>query len=75
MLSSAKGFSSRSFTARQLKGALLKLPSSESREIRKLAKRLDERTSIGYYAALDAVAVIGVHMMSLETTKTSTIST
>ena len=51
------------------------MPSSQSREIRRMAKRLDERTSIGYYAALDTVAVIGVHMMTLETTKTSTIST
>jgi hypothetical protein len=74
-LSSGGKYSSRTFAVRELKMALGKMPSSQSRAIRKLARDLDTRTQMGYYAALDLVAIIGTHMFLTETPKTSTNST
>ena len=58
--SSGVMYTSRAFSARQLKAALVVMPSSEAQGIRRMARRLDRKTGMGYYAALDAVATLGV---------------
>ena len=74
--SSGGPISSRVFTARILRNALYSLPTTQIRAIRKLAQAVDKHTGIGYYAALDLVANIGVRLLkvpsSLVSTKLST---
>ena len=54
--------SSRFFQTRELERALFALPSSQRHQIRILAGKVNKRTHIGYYAALDLLATIGVYM-------------
>ena len=61
--------SSRAFSARQLKAALVRMPSSQAQGIRKMARRLDRKTGIGYYACLDAVATIGVWLKDVPSSR------
>ena len=61
-LSTGGPMSSRMFTARILRTALYALPSTQTRAIRKLAASINKRTGIGYYAALDLVAIIGIQL-------------
>ena len=70
--SSNSPISSRVFTARMMKNALLELPSSQSRNVRKLARKLHKRTGMGYYAALDTIATIGIHVSLLQPSTKST---
>ena len=60
--SSGGAASSKAFTDRELKKALLTLPTEQARQVRLLARRLNKRTGIGYYASLDVVARIGDRM-------------
>lgn len=71
-ISSGGLVSSRVFTARILKNALYALPSTQGRTVRKLARAIDNRTDIGYYAALDVVAAIGVYLLDTPSSKIST---
>ena len=57
--SSGGAASSKAFTDRELKVALQALPVLQAKRVRKLAQRLNKRTSIGYYASLDVIARIG----------------
>jgi hypothetical protein len=63
VVSSGGPVSSRVFRTREMETALMELPSSQRRQVRKLARRLDEHTQIGYYAALDVVALIGLKIV------------
>ena len=69
-LSTGGPVSSRTFDARIMKGALQKLPSSQRADVYALVTALDERTGIGYYAAMDFVANLGLFLV-----KTCTKST
>ncbi len=60
IVSSGGLISSRTFIVQDMRLALASLPSSQSRYIRKLARILDTRTGMGYYAALDTIATIGI---------------
>lgn len=62
VLSTGGPASSRTFDARMMKAALQKMPSSQSRDVRTLANRLNERTSMGFYAALDFLAHLGLFL-------------
>ena len=53
--------SSRYFHARELKRALAAMPSSQRKYVRNLAGRVHDQTGIGYYAALDLIATMGVY--------------
>ena len=53
--------SSRYFHARELKRALAAMPSSQRKYVRNLAGRINDQTGIGYYSALDFVALMGVY--------------
>ena len=55
-----------------MKSALQELPSSQSRNVRKLARKLNARTGMGYYAALDTIATIGIHVSLLQPSTKST---
>ena len=59
-LSTGGPVSSRTFTMRQLESAVMALPSSQRSDVRKLVRRLDEKTGMGYYAAMDFVANLGL---------------
>lgn len=65
VLSSNGPVSSRAFTKREMEKALLNLGTQERRTVRKLAREIDRRSSVGYYAALDTVAIIGVHLVKI----------
>ena len=51
-----------------MKQALKNMPSSQAAEVRLLAVKLDERTQMGYYAALDFVALLGLHFSRTKST-------
>ena len=63
--------SSRAFSARQLKAALIQMPSSQAQGIRRMARRLDRKTGAGYYACLDAVATLGVWLKDIPSSRVS----
>lgn len=58
--------SSRWLTTREMRRALANLPSSQRRDVKALARKLDAATDIGYYAALDVVVRIGVEIINVE---------
>ena len=64
-VSSGGVISSRVFTVRMLRNALRVLPETQTREVRRLAQALDKRTGIGYYASLELIANIGVHLLKV----------
>lgn len=70
-ISSGGLVSSRVFTARILKNALYVLPTTEARAVRKLARAIDRRTDIGYYAALDVVAAVGILLLDIPSSRIS----
>ena len=51
--------SSKAFTDGMLKIALRSLPLEQAKTVRRLAKRLNKRSGIGYFASLDVVARVG----------------
>ena len=56
IISTEGPISSRTFGTRMMEAALKKMPSSQRANIRRLARILNARTSMGYYAALDVLA-------------------
>lgn len=54
--------SSRNFSVRDLDRAIMKLPSSQRKVVRLVARKLSRKTGLGYYASLETVAVIGWHL-------------
>lgn len=62
-LSTGGPVSSRTFTMRGMEAALQQLPSSQRADVRELARALDDRTSMGYYAALDFLANLGLFLI------------
>jgi hypothetical protein len=64
--------SSRYFTAEILQSVLSALPTTQARTIRKLARAIDKRTNIGYWAALDTVAAMGVYLSEVPSSRIST---
>ncbi len=63
IVSSGGPVSSRIFRTREMEAALTGLHSSQRRTIRRLARALDSHTGMGYYAAMDVVAVIGLKIV------------
>jgi hypothetical protein len=43
-----------------MEAALMTMPSSQRADVRELARILDARTSMGYYAAMDFLAGLGL---------------
>ena len=39
----------------------MQLPSSQRADVRELSRRLDIQTGMGYYAAMDFLAVLGLY--------------
>ena len=60
--SSGGAASSKAFTDRELKRALQVMTMGQAKVVRRLARRINKRTGIGYYASLDVVARIGDRM-------------
>ena len=63
-LSTSGPVSSRTFDARTMKAALKKMPSNQRADIYALISNLDEKTGMGYYAAMDFVANLGLFLSS-----------
>ena len=59
-LSTGGPVSSRTFTKRTMEATLMQLPSSQRADVRKLSRLLDKRTVMGYYAAMEFLASLGV---------------
>ncbi len=60
VLSTGGPVSSRTFTKREMEAALMRMPSRQRADVRKLSRLLHARTSIGYYAAMDVLANLGL---------------
>ncbi len=63
VVSSGGPVSSRVFRTREMEAALMGLPSSQRRVVRGLARAIHAKTNMGYYAALDVVALIGIKIV------------
>lgn len=61
-LSTGGSVSSRTFTVQQLENALMAMPSSQRLQVRKFIRTIDNRTDMGYYAAMDFVANLGLFL-------------
>ncbi len=61
ILSTEGPASSRTFSKRGMEAALMQLPSSQRADVRELSRRLDIQTGMGYYAAMDFLAVLGLY--------------
>ncbi len=61
-LSTGGPVSSRTFTVRGMEATLMQLPSSQRADVRKLSRLLDERTDMGYYAAMEFLAGLGIFL-------------
>jgi len=72
ILSTEGPASSRTFDARIMKGALKQLPSSQRADIYALVTAIDNRTGVGYYAAMDFVASLGLYLSKSRTFSTQT---
>ena len=59
-LSTGGPASSRTFTKDGMEAALMAMPSSQRADIRELSRLLNARTGMGYYAAMDFVANLGL---------------
>ena len=64
--SSAGPVSSRTFQLQDMENAIKALPTSQGRYVRKLARDLHNLTGMGYYAALDMVAVVGLKISNTQ---------
>ena len=69
VVSTGGKISSRVFTARILKTVLVQLPSSQAEDIRTMARTLQKKTGLGYYAALETVANLGVFLLDWPTSR------
>ena len=65
-----KSATSRAFSARTMKSALRALPSSQAKDVRESARTLSNKVGIGYYAALDVVALIGIFLVETPSSRT-----
>jgi len=62
--------SSRTFDARTMKTALRKMPSSQKSVIYAFVEAIDDRTGMGYYAAMDFVANLGLFLAKTDSPST-----
>jgi len=67
ILSTEGPASSRTFDARTMKAALKKMSPDERSDVYALVTVIDEQTSMGYYAAMDFVANLGLFFSNLST--------
>jgi len=67
LLSTGGPISSRTFSVEQMEAAVMSLPSSQRLPVRQLVRAIDERTGVGYYAAMDFVANLGLFFVKIET--------
>ncbi len=65
-LSTGGPVSSRTFTKRIMEATLTQLPSSQRADVRKLSRLLDKRTGMGYYAAMNFLADLGIFIHKKE---------
>ncbi len=61
-LSTGGPASSRTFIVQDMETALMAMPSSQRLQVRKLIRIIDNKTGMGYYAAMDFVANLGLFL-------------
>lgn len=69
VLSTGGAVSSRTFTKRGMEAALMQMPSSQRADVRALARAVDKRTDMGYYAAMDFIANLGIFIAKTTSNK------
>ena len=65
-LSTGGPVSSRTFIVQDMETALMTMPSSQRLQVRKLIRIIDNKTGMGYYAAMDFVANLGLFLKKTE---------
>ena len=65
-LSTGGSASSRTFTVEDMETALMSMPSSQRLQVRKLIRTIDNRTGMGYHAAMDFVANLGLFISKID---------
>ena len=61
-LSTGGPASSRTFIVQDMETALMTMPSSQRLQVRKLIRIIDNKTGMGYYAAMDFAANLGLFL-------------
>ena len=61
-LSTGGSASSRTFIVKDMEAALMAMPSSQRLQVRKFIRAVDSKTGMGYYAAMDFVANLGLFL-------------
>lgn len=67
VLSTGGAVSSRTFGTDMMESVLMDMPSNERLHVRKLVRTIDEQTGMGYYAAMDFVANLGLFLTETST--------
>lgn len=65
-LSTGGPVSSRTFIVQDMEAALMAMPSSQRLQVRKLIRAVDNKTGMGYYAAMDFIANLGLFFVKKE---------
>ena len=65
-LSTGGPASSRTFVVQDMEAALMAMPSSQRLQVRKLIRAVDNKTGMGYYAAMDFIANLGLFFTKKE---------
>ena len=73
-LSTGGPVSSRTFIVQDMETALMAMPSSQRLQVRKLIRTIDNKTGMGYYAAMDFVANLGLFLEKRASSVCETLS-
>jgi len=69
IVSTGGRISSRVYTVSILRSAQRKLPSSQSRDLTKMANKLSLKTGLGFYDSLQFLAVLGTHLSQIPSSR------
>ena len=69
IVSTGGRISSRVYTISIMQAAQRKMPSSQSRDVTKMASRLSRKTGLGFYESLQFLAVLGTHLSQIPSSR------
>ena len=69
LVSTGGRISSRVYTVSIMRAAQRKLPSSQSRDVTKMANKLSRKTGLGFYESLQFLAVMGTHLAQIPSSR------
>jgi len=71
VVSTGGRISSRVYTISIMQAAQRKMPSSQSRNVTKMANKISRKTGLGFYESLQFLAVLGTHLSEIPSSRLS----